>query len=137
MKTAALVIRCFVALLFLFAGVAKFGLDPNAPVLFGQLGMEPGGRLTVGALEVIAAILLVSPRGAAIGAILGWGLMSGALIAHATILGITGMMGIMSLLALATWIGCAFILFAHRHQIDFVRFMFACGEKSEEDALRK
>ncbi len=134
MKTAATLIRFLVAPLFLFAGVSKFGLDPNTGELFAQLGMEPGGRWLVGALEVLAAVLLAIRGSAATGALLGWGILCGALIAHATVLGVAGMMGAMSFLALAAWIGCGFILYAESRQIDCIRCMFAREKSSETSA---
>jgi len=56
-------------------------------MLFGTLGMEPHGRVLVGLIEMTAALLLLSRHKAA-GALLAVGIMLGAIIAHATVLGV-------------------------------------------------
>lgn len=65
---------------------AKLTAGPNDVRLFTDLGMEPHGRIIIGVIEMIAGLLLLSPY-AAIGALLSVGVMIGALIGHATVLG--------------------------------------------------
>lgn len=55
--------------------------------IFSQLGMEPTGRYIIGVIEGLAALLFLTKRLAATGALLAVGTMLGALIAHITILG--------------------------------------------------
>lgn len=59
---------------------------PADVALFAHLGMEPTGRLLIGAIELLAGFLLLTPY-AASGALLAVGVMLGAIIAHATFLG--------------------------------------------------
>lgn len=66
----------------------KFSGHPESVYIFSTLGMEPIGRIGIGILELIAAVLLLLPRLAWAGAVLGIGLMSGAIFFHLTILGI-------------------------------------------------
>lgn len=66
----------------------KFSGAPEAVVLFETLGAEPWGRLSVGAAEALAVVLLVVPRTALLGAILSAALMVGAIGSHLTKLGI-------------------------------------------------
>jgi len=108
----------------------KFTGRPEAIELFTALGMEPTGRYLVGALELLVLVLLLTPRAAPWGAILGWGVMSGAVIAHATRLGVTGMMLPLTLMAAFNWVGCAAVVVLRRRQIEFIRDMFP-GEKEK------
>lgn len=132
MRIIAFVIRFPLALLFVVAGVSKLGFGSGSVEMFSTLGMEPTGRWIVGILETLVAGLLVFPRTVAAGALLGWGVMSGAIIAHLTVLGVQSLMGAMLGIALSAWVGCGFLLVAHRREIGFVRCMFACQRRSED-----
>jgi uncharacterized membrane protein YphA (DoxX/SURF4 family) len=66
----------------------KFTADPQSVKLFTMIGMEPWGRIGIGIMELIACILILIPRTAAFGALLGMGLMAGAMFFHFTKLGI-------------------------------------------------
>ena len=66
----------------------KFTGAPEAVHLFTALGVEPWGRFTVGAIELITVLLLLVPRTAALGAIVAIGLMVGAIGSHLTIIGV-------------------------------------------------
>lgn len=67
----------------------KFTGAPESVAIFTALGVEPWGRLFVGAVEVVAVVLLLVPRTAALGALVTTGLMIGAIGSHLTVLGIT------------------------------------------------
>lgn len=66
----------------------KFSAAPQSVHLFTILGMEPWGRIGIGVLELIASILILYPRTTPYGALLGLGLMAGAIFFHLTKLGI-------------------------------------------------
>lgn len=66
----------------------KFSAHPQSVHLFTILGMEPWGRIGIGILELIASLLILYPRTTGYGALLGLGLMSGAIFFHLTRLGI-------------------------------------------------
>lgn len=66
----------------------KFTAAPESVYIFTQLGLEPFGRIGVGAAELIAAILLIIPKRRFLGALMSGGLMIGAVIGHSTKLGI-------------------------------------------------
>jgi uncharacterized membrane protein YphA (DoxX/SURF4 family) len=70
------------------AGVLKFAHNPSDIYVFQTLGMEPFGRFIIGALELSAALMLMSRAFAAVGSLLALGTMMGAAIAHATVLGL-------------------------------------------------
>ena len=66
----------------------KFTAHEDSVYIFTKLGLEPWGRILIGALELIASILLFVPRIRSLGALLAIGLMSGAALMHLTVLGI-------------------------------------------------
>ena len=66
----------------------KFSAAPEAVHLFEQMGAEPWGRIGTGIIELVAVVLLLTPRLAAFGGMLAVGLMVGAIGSHLTRLGI-------------------------------------------------
>ena len=66
----------------------KFTGASESVYIFNQLGIEPYGRIGTGVLELIISILLLIKRTSLIGAILGIGVISGAILSHLFILGI-------------------------------------------------
>lgn len=101
----------------------KFSGADAAIALFTQLDMEPEGRYLIGSIELIAIILLLLPQSAAMGALLGMGVMAGAIIGHVTKLGFSGEMGILGAMAILVFLCCAGILYLHRQQIPLVKRM--------------
>jgi putative oxidoreductase len=97
-------------LFFKFTGAAE------SVYIFSTLGVEPWGRLGSGGVELVAAGLLLWPRFAAVGALLGLGVMTGAIGAHLTKLGIEvqGDGGTLFGLALATALCCALVAYLRR-----------------------
>jgi uncharacterized membrane protein YphA (DoxX/SURF4 family) len=96
----------------------KFTAHPQSVKLFTELGMEPWGRIGTGVLELVASLLILVPRTTVYGALLGTGLMSGAIFFHLTKLGIKfdGDYGLFSL-ALAAFLCCALLVVLFRRQI--------------------
>ncbi|MBW2380342.1 MAG: DoxX family protein, partial [Deltaproteobacteria bacterium] len=80
-------LRFLVAAILLPVGYSKLAAGGMDVMLFERLGMEPQGRIIIGLLEIIAGLLMLSPQ-AASGALLAVGIMFGAIIAHATVLGV-------------------------------------------------
>ncbi|KYP13697.1 DoxX family protein [Flavihumibacter sp. CACIAM 22H1] len=80
--------RLVAAILLLQTLYFKFTAAPESVELFTKLGMEPWGRILTGLLELAAGILLLWPAYTRFGALLGAGLMAGAIFFHLTILGI-------------------------------------------------
>lgn len=67
----------------------KFTAAPETVALFEVLGAEPFGRIATAIAELICIILLLVPKTTVIGAIASVGVISGAIIAHITKLGIS------------------------------------------------
>lgn len=96
----------------------KFTAAPVSVYIFSELGMEPWGRIGTGVVELIAAILILIPRTTFFGAVLGLGLMSGAIFFHLSKLGIEVQndSGKLFLLAVLVWVACA-VLFLFNGQL--------------------
>lgn len=114
------IVRIVVALIFLQTLFFKFTGAPESIYIFQTIGMEPWGRIGSGVVELVAAVLLLLPRRAWIGAILGLVVISGAIFFHLTSLGIEvqGDGGTLFGLAIAVFVLCAVTLWIHRNAID-------------------
>ncbi len=82
------VLRFLAALIMLQTLFFKFSGAEESVYIFSTLGIEPWGRIGTGCLELIASILILIPKTTGIGAVLGLGVMSGALFVHFTRLGL-------------------------------------------------
>lgn len=80
--------RTIAALIMLQTLYFKFTAHPESVYIFEKIGMEPLGRLGVGVAELMASILYFVPGLSGLGAVIGTGLMAGAIGMHLTILGI-------------------------------------------------
>ena len=69
------------------AAYLKWTEEPAVIANFKKLGMEPEGRGLITIIELICVVLLLFPRLSIYGAILCLGIMVGAIIAHATVIG--------------------------------------------------
>jgi uncharacterized membrane protein YphA (DoxX/SURF4 family) len=100
----------------------KFTGAEESVYIFSRLGAEPWGRIGLGVVELVAAVLLLVPAFSAIGAVLTIGVMTGAILSHLTVLGIEvkGDSGLLFALALTALIGSAIILAIRRSQIPVV-----------------
>src|SRR4030095_4562750 len=112
------IIRIVAALIMLQTLYFKFTAHPQSVHLFTELGMEPWGRIGTGVFELIASILILYPRTTGIGAIIGAGLMAGAIFLHLTVLGIKfdGDYGLF-IYALITFTCCIFLAWIYRSQL--------------------
>ncbi len=97
----------------------KFTAAEESVYIFRTLGMEPWGRIGSGVAELVAVLLLLHPRTAALGAILSLGVIFGAILSHLTRLGIVVKNdgGLLFGLAVAVFIGSAAILYIRRTQV--------------------
>ena len=73
-----LVLRVVPAVILLQTLFYKFSAAPESVYIFETLGLEPYGRIGLGILELITAILILVPRTTWMGAMLGVGIMAGA-----------------------------------------------------------
>ena len=137
MTTALLVLswgcRIVAAIILLQTLFFKFTAAPESVYIFTKLGVfirtyvpfasigtvEVSGRIGSGIMELIAAVLLLTPRFVWAGAILAMAATSGAIVSHLTFLGIEvqGDKGLLFFLAIAVLVTSAIALFLHRMQI--------------------
>ncbi len=103
-------------LFFKFTGAAE------SVYIFTTLGAEPWGRIGSGVVELIAAVLLLVPTRAAMGAALALAVIVGAIVSHLTILGIEiqGDGGLLFWLALVVFFGSLAVLVIRRAELPLV-----------------
>jgi len=112
-------LRVLAALIMLQTLFFKFTGAEESVYIFSQLGIEPWGRIGTGIAELIASILILIPRTTPLGALLGLGIMSGALFFHLTKLGIVVRddHGQLFIYALLVFISCLILAWSFRKQI--------------------
>ena len=117
-KIAIWVLRIVPAAILVMTLYFKFTAHPQSVKLFTALGMEPWGRIGTGVFELIASILLLIPRTTLAGAVLGLGLMSGAIFFHLSKLGIyfDGDAGLFTY-AVITFVCCLLLIIINRKNI--------------------
>ena len=98
----------------------KLGAFIHTYVPFASIGtVEVSGRIGSGIMELIAAVLLLTPRFVWAGAILAMAATGGAIVSHLTFLGIEvqGDKELLFFLAIAVLVTSVTGLFLHRMQI--------------------
>jgi hypothetical protein len=111
----------------------KLSAAPESVHIFSTLGAEPWGRIGSAVAELVAVVLLLVPRTAAIGALLALGVISGAILSHLTKLGIEirlpgepeGDGGLLFALALATFVASAVVVGLRRTELPVIGPMLA------------
>lgn len=118
-----LVLRILVAFILVQTLYYKFSAHPDSVHIFETVGMEPWGRIGIGILELIAAVLLLIPKTVWLGAALALGIISGAVMMHLTLLGIDvqGDGGKLFYMAVFVMLNSAYILWKKRQDaFDFL-----------------
>ena len=97
----------------------KFTAAEEPVYIFSTLGLEPMGRIGTAVAELVASILLLIPAWAWLGAVLGMGLMAGAIFFHLTTLGIVVLDdgGVLFGMGCVVFACCAIVLFLRRSDI--------------------
>jgi len=111
-------LRISAAIILLQTLYFKFSAHPESVEIFTKLGVEPWGRIGTGIIESITGILLLIPSTVFIGALLGIGLMSGAILSHIMVLGIEskGDGGQLFMLAIVVLVFCSVLSFVYKQQ---------------------
>ena len=115
-------LRIAAAIILLQTLFFKFTADPESVYIFTKVGAEPWGRIGSGVIELIAAILILTPRLTWLGSLLAMGVMAGAVLSHLTVLGIEvqGDKGLLFALALTVFVCSTVNLLLHRSEIPVV-----------------
>ena len=125
--------RVVAAVILLQTLFFKFNAAPESVYIFTKVGglvhatlafisipmAEKFGRLGSGAMELIAGVLLITPRYVWAGALLGMAATFGAIATHLTVLGIDvlGDKGLLFGLAITVFLTSAIALYIHRTDI--------------------
>ena len=123
MKVLDWVLRIVAAGILLQTLFFKFTGAPESVYIFSTLGAEPWGRIGSGIAELIAAVLLLAPRTAWMGAIMAMGIMAGAILSHLFVLGIEvqGDGGLLFILGIVVFLASAVALWNRREEIPFLK----------------
>jgi hypothetical protein len=125
MKTNTLswLLRIIAAGIFLQTLFFKFTASEESVYIFSTLGMEPLGRIGSGVAELVAAVLILIPRTTIYGALLGIGIMAGAIASHLFVLGVEVKNdgGLLFGLALAAFVCCAMLAYQNKREIPFLK----------------
>ena len=112
------ILRLVAAVIMLQTLYFKFTGHGQSVQLFTALGMEPWGRIGTGVFELVASLLILYPRTTGFGALIGMGLMAGAIFFHLTKLGIVFDGDAVLFIYACTVFVCCFILFIiYRQQV--------------------
>ncbi len=121
------VLRILAAVIMLQTLYFKFSGSEESIYIFSTLGMEPWGRIGIGVLELIASALILFPRTTGVGAVLGIGLMSGAIFFHLTKLGLVVMNdgGQLFIYAVLVFVSCISLAIIYRRELPgLIKFSF-------------
>lgn len=120
-KYLPLLLRIIIAIILIQTLRFKFTAHPDSVYIFTKVGLEPYGRILIGVLELISAILLLIPKTVWAGAFLTLGIIGGAILMHLTQLGIeiNNDGGLLFITALVTFILATIILYQYRKDIPF------------------
>lgn len=115
----AWVLRLIAAIIMLQTLYFKFTGAEESVYIFSTLGIEPYGRIGSGIGELIASIFILIPSTTAFGALLAVGVMSGAIMAHLTKLGIVVQNdgGQLFVYALMVFISSVILVILYRDQL--------------------
>ena len=105
----------------------KFSGAEESKYIFATLGVEPWGRIASGCVELVAVVLLLTPRAVTLGALLASAVMTGAIGSHLTKLGIVvkddG--GLLFALAVVVFLSSVAVLAIRRREIPLLGIFFA------------
>ncbi|PJJ10807.1 DoxX-like protein [Flavobacterium sp. 1] len=113
------IVRLTAAVILLQTLYFKFTGAEESVYIFSTLGMEPYGRIGSGVDELIAAILILIPRTTLLGALIGAGVMLGAIFSHLFVLGIEVKNdgGELFALAIITFLCCVALIYWDKSKI--------------------
>lgn len=113
------VLRLTVAIILLQTLYFKFTAHPDSVHIFSALGVEPWGRIGLGIVELITAILILTPKTKIIGMINSLGIILGAVFSHLLVLGVNvgNDGGSLFTLAIIVLIASTLFLIIHKNEV--------------------
>lgn len=118
-KAVSWILQLLVAGVFFQTLYFKFTAAPESVWIFSTLGLEPWGRIGAGIAELIAAVLILTPRTVWLGAMVALAIMGGAIASHLTRLGVEVLEdgGLLFGLSLIVFLGSAGVLILRKNEI--------------------
>lgn len=113
-------LQAYLLLVFAFMSYMKLSSSPEAVFVFANLGMESTGRFAIGILELGIVFLLLTKKGSPYGLVLAFGVLCGAFIAHATVLGWKSSLGYPILLFLLSFLVTLVMMFFKRKRLPLI-----------------
>ena len=110
-RWALVALQVLLAAVYLFSAFGKISLDPMVVQGFAMMGIGPGLTVTIGVIELAAAIGLLIPRIAGLAATGCVALMIGAVVSTLATLG-----GAMVLLPAVVLVAVAVVAWVRRHE---------------------
>ncbi|MCF6279404.1 MAG: DoxX family protein [Flavobacteriaceae bacterium] len=125
-KNLLLILRIMVAVILVQTLRFKFTAHPDSVYIFTKVALEPYGRIGIGILELISAILILIPRTIWAGAGLTLVILGCAIIMHLTQLEIEINSDLKTLfyMALGTFIISIIILYNQRKKLPIIGAKF-------------
>jgi len=122
-KILSWIARLLAAVILLQTLFYKFTGAQESKFIFTKLGAEPWGRIGSGIMELIASILILIPATTAYGALLGLGIMGGAILSHIIILGLVVQddHGQLFVYALLVFICCFYLVWINRKSLPVLK----------------
>lgn len=104
------------------AAYSKFAGSELSVYVFNALEMGAGGRLLIGVIEGVSVLLLLSSSAPHIGALLGFGTMLGACLAHYSVLGLSVQNdgGAMVLMMVIVMISTSLVMYIRRKNLPLI-----------------
>ncbi|WP_113639068.1 DoxX family protein [Nubsella zeaxanthinifaciens] len=87
-KLVTSALRIIVAVILLQTLYFKFTAHPDSVHIFSALGVEPWGRITLGIIELIVAVMILLPKTKTLGMLCSLIIILGAVASHLLVLGI-------------------------------------------------
>jgi len=122
-KILSWIARLLAAVILLQTLFFKFTGADESKFIFRELGAEPWGRVASGILELIASILILIPATTSYGALLGLGIMGGAILSHVLVLGLLVQddHGLLFAYALLVFISCFYLVWINRKSLPVIK----------------
>jgi hypothetical protein len=99
----------------------KFTGAEESVYIFSTLGIEPWGRIASGIAELVVVVLILWPSTAALGALLGLGVITGALVSHTRLgLVVKDDGGLLFALAVIVFLSSATVLYLRRAELPLI-----------------
>ncbi len=121
-KSISWIFQIIAAAILAMAAYGKFTGEEFGTIVFERIKMGQYGKNLIGVIESTAVFLLLTPNLPHYGAILGFGTMLGALVAHLTVLGIVvnndGGKAVMMLITVI--LSCSIVMYIRRKNLPLI-----------------